>query len=227
MPGFYEEAEKEKRSFWTLGGIAALITAVTGIVTALYAIGILRGPAATPAAASPVGAAVQHSAVSATGPQPAASAAGAATPSWSPAAGDVSVSPEMQQLVNQFLSAAVLAETLAYTYSDPSYAEQVYAGDPLRSIREAIVDLNSQGLVQVPEFDSANSHLVDIRAIGDDKIEVDTCEIWAVSYYRLYDGAFVGADSPHLTPQTITIERFSSGWFITNVAFYNPPSFCS
>jgi hypothetical protein len=225
MPGFYEEAEKEKKSFWTPGGIAAMITAITGLVTMLFAVGILQGPAATPTPVS--GATLQHNAASATDPQPAALEAAATAPSWPPDTGDVSVSAETQQVVNEFLSAAVLAETFAYTYSDPSYAAQVYAGEPLRSIQEAIVDLNGQGLFQVPEFDSANSHLVDIRVVGDGRIEVDTCEIWTVSYYRLYDGAFVGADSPRLTPQTITIERFSSGWFITNVAFYNPPSFCS
>ena len=52
------------------------------------------------------------------------------------------------------------------------------------------------------------------------------CEVWSGVYYNRVDGTQIRKDDPVLTPQTITIERLSAEWFITAVAFYDPPSFC-
>lgn len=193
--------DEEKRSFWTPGGIATLVAAISGLITVLFTAGLLPNPPATPnATTSSVG--------------------------LSPTVTRADTSPDMQQFVGEFLQNAVIAEILAYTESDASYAELYMTGDALRSIRQAIAELNSQGLYQEPVFDFESFRLVAVRARGSDKIEADTCETWAADFYSLADGAWVGERLPALVPQTITIERSGSAWYITRVAFFNPPSFC-
>ena len=67
----------------------------------------------------------------------------------------------------------------------------------------------------------------DIRVISDTNLQVDTCEIWTTSIYRLSDGQLVESGEPTLLPQTITIQQLDGGWFITSVVFQTAPAFCS
>ena len=68
---------------------------------------------------------------------------------------------------------------------------------------------------------------VDIRVIDNTHLEVDTCEVWSDTTYRLSDNEPVDSTDPTLIPQTITIQEQSSNWFITSVQFYDAPAFCS
>jgi hypothetical protein len=63
--------------------------------------------------------------------------------------------------------------------------------------------------------------------VNNARIEVDTCEVWTTNTYRLSDSQLADSTGPDLLPQTITIEQLNGNWFITNVNFFNPPSFCS
>jgi hypothetical protein len=71
------------------------------------------------------------------------------------------------------------------------------------------------------------SHIHDIRVIDDNHLEVDACEIWTDTTYRLSDGQPVHSSDPTLIPQTITIQQQNSSWFISSVQFHDAPSFCS
>ncbi|HNO94008.1 MAG TPA: hypothetical protein PKJ84_07550, partial [Anaerolineales bacterium] len=62
--------------------------------------------------------------------------------------------------------------------------------------------------------------------INNAQLEVDTCEVWSLQYYRRSDGALVQSNEPKLLPQTITIQKIENGWFITAVQFFEAPAFC-
>ncbi len=211
--------KKKRKPLLILGVLATLITATAGLLSILSETGLLRTNLAQPQVVVVTGD------TSAPAPPPALPTARPATlpPPPTQAAG---VTAETEQFVNDFLSGAIAAEILARTYSDASYAALYFTGDPLQSIREAIADLYIQGLYAVPEFDVNQSYIADIRMVRENLLEVDTCEAWSESYYWLIDGSFAASEPPHLVPQTITIERFIEGWFITKIAFYNLPSFC-
>ena len=136
------------------------------------------------------------------------------------------VSAETARFVKDFLTGAVAAEILAYTYNDASYAAQFMAGNRMRDVETDIAYLKSQGVLRAIAIDTDRSYIANIRVIHDAQIEVDTCEVWSATYYHWLDGATVGADPPEMLPQTITIEHLSAGWFITRIAFHDPPSFC-
>lgn len=128
--------------------------------------------------------------------------------------------------VKQFLYEAVLAETAAYLYLDSSYVSY-YFTDPLFSFMESeIADLATNGVIIAKLFDENQSYTYDIRFIDDYTIEVDNCEVWSQEMYNLWDSILLGSDAPALYPQTITIEQFSDGWYITNVLFYETAAFC-
>ncbi|GJM41761.1 MAG: hypothetical protein DHS20C20_20430 [Ardenticatenaceae bacterium] len=134
--------------------------------------------------------------------------------------------PSEQDVAN-FLYEAVLAETAAYIYLDSSYVANYFTGAPLGFMQTEIVDLANQGVIIAKLYDEVQSFIYDIRFINDSMIEVDSCEIWSMELYSVWDSSFLGSEPPALFPQTITIEQFSNGWFITDVAFYETAVFCS
>ncbi|NUM47580.1 MAG: matrixin family metalloprotease [Anaerolineales bacterium] len=136
------------------------------------------------------------------------------------------ISPELSQEVGDFLTRAIQQQILAYRNSDASQAASILAGDLLAGLENSIAALSQQGLVQISEIDYYKSYIADIRLISNTHLEVDTCETWTTETYRRSDGALVSADGPTLLPQTITIERLQSGWFITTVVFLDAPAFC-
>jgi len=242
---------KNGKSFWTLGGLAGLITAIVAVLTFLAQAGVLPIDA-TPAPVvvvpinppAPTAQPVVSVPTTPVGPPPATQPVvlpTAAPPTAPPAVPTpvpaTSVPPslptqaagvtnEVEQFVSDFLSRAIAAEILTFTYSDAAYAAQFTAGERLLDMQESLATLISEGLYVVPQFDAEQSYIADIRIVHDYMLEVDTCEVWAKTFYRLSDGAVVQVESPTLIPQTITIEQFNLGWYITHIDFYDPPSFC-
>jgi len=137
------------------------------------------------------------------------------------------ISPELENEVSEFLSQAVELQIEAYRQGDASIASSIMAGETLEGLRADIDSLNAQGLVSISEIDYYESYINDIRVISETNIEVDTCEVWTTSIYRLSDSQLVESGEPTLLPQTITIQQLDGGWFITDVAFQNAPAFCS
>lgn len=137
---------------------------------------------------------------------------------------EASVSAEEWNAVESFLAQAVVAETLAYQNGDPAYAT-MFAGDALQALQGKILDLNSRGVLMDPHFDYSNSYLRDIR-IGQNLIEVDSCEYWSSDYYNRLTGEFVGSDPLALLAQTITIEFLNNNFYITGISFHTGQSFC-
>ncbi len=133
---------------------------------------------------------------------------------------------ELAQLVETILALAVIAEMESYNDGDDSAISKFMTREALRGVRDSLVSLANQDLVYVPKFDFEKSSTVDIRVLSNNKIEVDRCEYWSGSYYAEDDGRLIRADPTELVPQTITLENTRLGWFITDVAFSQPPSFC-
>jgi hypothetical protein len=224
---------KNGKHFWTLGGLAGLITAIVAALTFLVQTGVLpidATPAGLPAPTQIIVLAVSTLLPPAAPPPTAppvvptpvlATSIPPARPTQA-----VGITSEMEQFVTDFLARAIAAEILAFTYSDATYAAQFTTGQRLLDVQESLAALVSEGLYVVPQFDSGQSYIADIRIVHDNMLEVDTCEVWAKTFYHLVDGVVVYVEPPTLMPQTITIERFVEGWFITKIAFYNPPSFC-
>lgn len=137
------------------------------------------------------------------------------------------VSPELENDVSDFLTQAIELQIEAYQRGDASIASSIMAGDMLQNLTDEINSLNSQGLVSISEIDYYESYINDIRVINNARLEVDTCEVWTTSVYRLSDGQLTSSDGPTLLPQTITIQQSNAGWFITAVQFFDAPSFCN
>ena len=137
------------------------------------------------------------------------------------------ISPDLEAQVSEFLTRAIELETQSYRNGSADAAAAVMAGDALATLQANIESLNQQGLVSISEFDYYQSYIQDIRVNGSTSIQVDTCEVWTDTLYRSSDGQAVESSGPDLVPQTITIQQQGSGWFITNVEFYDPPAFCS
>jgi len=133
----------------------------------------------------------------------------------------------IDQQVSDFLTRAIELEIDSYRNGTVDPASQVMSGDALATLQANIDSLNQQGLISISEFDYYQSYINDIRMIDNTHLEVDTCEVWSDTTYRLSDNQPVDATDPTLIPQTITIQEQGSDWFITSVQFYNPPSFCS
>ena len=132
-----------------------------------------------------------------------------------------------EQAVVDFLYEAVLAETASYLYLDSSYVSWYFTGDMLTNMENEINDLLNNGVIVAKLYDDTRSYIYDINFIDDYMIQVDSCEYWSQEYYSLNDSSLLGNEGPDLYPQTITIEQFTDGWYITNVTFYEPPAFCN
>ncbi|MBL8061371.1 MAG: matrixin family metalloprotease [Anaerolineales bacterium] len=136
------------------------------------------------------------------------------------------VSPELASEVGDFLTKAIKLQIQAYRNGDASVAAPIMAGDVLKSLQGEIDSLNSQGLVEIADIDYYRSYIDDIRIVNNAEIEVDTCEVWAIQFYKRSDGSLVKSNDPRLLPQTITIQKINNGWFITTVQFFDAPAFC-
>ncbi|WP_420630119.1 hypothetical protein [Candidatus Leptofilum sp.] len=150
-----------------------------------------------------------------------------AVPTPQPIVNQPNTNRPSEQDVANFLYEAVVAETAAYLYLDGSYVSYYFTGVPLSVMQSEIIDLANQGVIVAKLYDETQSYIYDIRFVNDSYIEVDSCEIWSLEMYSVWDSSFLGGEPPALFPQTITIEQFSNGWFITNIAFYEVPAFCS
>ncbi len=137
------------------------------------------------------------------------------------------ISPELSKEVSDFLTQAIQLQIEAYRQGDANIAASIMAGDIFAALQTEIASLNQQGLVQISEIDSYKSYIDDIRLIDNASIEVDTCEVWSTNLYRRSDGALIQSIDPRLLPQTISIEKLNSGWFITKVDFFDAPAFCN
>ena len=133
----------------------------------------------------------------------------------------------LDQQVSDFLTRAIGLEIDSYRNRTADPAAQVMTGEALASLQDNIDSLNQQGLVSISEFDYYQSYIHDIRAIDNSHLEVDTCEVWTDTTYRLSDGQPVDSTDPTLIPQTISIQQQNASWFITSVQFYDAPAFCS
>ncbi len=138
-----------------------------------------------------------------------------------------SISPELSAEVSEFLTKAIELQIEAYRRGDSSIASSIMAGDIFTTLDQDITTLNGQGFAQISEIDYYNSYINDIRVINETNIEVDTCEVWSTNTYRRADGKLIQSTDPRLLPQTITIQKLSQGWFITQVNFFEAPSFCT
>jgi len=132
-----------------------------------------------------------------------------------------------EQDVADFLYEAVLAETAAYLYLDSSYVSWYFTGEPLAFMESEITDLLNAGTLVAKLYDENRSYINNIHFVDDYRIEVDSCETWSLEYYGLWDSSFLGSEGPNLYPQTIVIEQFTDGWYITDVLFYDGYAFCN
>ncbi|HET6597126.1 MAG TPA: M10 family metallopeptidase domain-containing protein [Anaerolineales bacterium] len=137
------------------------------------------------------------------------------------------VPEDLENQVSEFLTRAIELQIEAYRNGDASIAASIMRGPILDSLAEEINSLNQQGLVSISEINYYESYIDDIRVLNNTRIEVDTCEVWTTNTYRLSDSQLVDSEGPSLLPQTITIEQRDGSWFITNVEFFNAPSFCN
>ena len=138
-----------------------------------------------------------------------------------------SISPELSTEVSEFITKAIELQVEAYRRGDANIASSIMAGDIFATLDRDIASLNQQGFAQISEIDYYNSYINDIRVINENNIEVDTCEVWSTNIYRRADGALIQSTDPRLLPQTITIQKLSTGWFITQVNFFDAPAFCN
>jgi hypothetical protein len=136
------------------------------------------------------------------------------------------VSPQLNDDVNKFLTAAIQRQIQAYREGNPNIAASTMTGEIFTVLENEINSLNKQGLAQISDIDFYKSYINDIRVVSDSNIEVDTCEVWSTSIYQRSDGALIQSTDPRLLPQTITIQKFDQGWFITQVNFFDAPAFC-
>lgn len=132
-----------------------------------------------------------------------------------------------EQDVADFLYEAVLAETASYLYLDSSYVSWYFTGDMLNVMQAEIDELLNNGVIVAKLYDETQSYIYDINFVDDYRIEVDSCEIWSQEFYSLLDSSYLGSEGPNLYPQTIIIEQFADGWYITDVIFYDAPAFCN
>ncbi len=137
------------------------------------------------------------------------------------------ISPELSAEVSEFITKAIELQVEAYRRGDANIASSIMAGDIFATLDKDIASLNQQGFAQISEIDYYNSYINDIRVINENNIEVDTCEVWSTNIYRRADGALIQSTDPRLLPQTITIQKLSTGWFITQVNFFDAPAFCN
>lgn len=138
----------------------------------------------------------------------------------------VNVSPELSKEVSDFITQAIELQIEAYRQGDANIAASIMAGDMFAILESDVESLNQQNLVQISEIDYYESYINAIRVINDTNLEVDSCEIWSTNIYRRADGALIQNVDPRLVPQTITIQKLGQDWFITQINFFDAPSFC-
>ena len=136
------------------------------------------------------------------------------------------ISPELNKEVSDFITRAIQLQIEAYRKGNANIAASIMAGDIFAALENEIASLNQQGIVQISEIDFYQSYINDIRVVSSTKIEVDTCEVWSTTTYRRSDGALIQSTDPRLLPQTISIQKLEQNWFITEVNFFDAPSFC-
>ena len=137
------------------------------------------------------------------------------------------IPPELNKEISDFLTKAIQLQIEAYRQGNANIASSIMTGDIFNVMESEIANLNQQGFVQISEIDFYKSNIDDIRIISDTNIEVDTCEVWSTNIYQRSDGSLIQWTDPRLLPQTITIQKLNSGWFITDVNFFDAPAFCN
>lgn len=138
----------------------------------------------------------------------------------------VAVSPQLAEEVSQFLTEAIRLQIAAFREGNGELVASIMSGRVAQQLQEQINNLNEQGLVQISAIDYYQSYIAAIRVISNSQIEVDSCEVWQTTIYRRSDARPVQSDGPTLLPQTILLQRLDTGWFITDVHFFEAPAFC-
>ena len=136
------------------------------------------------------------------------------------------VSDELVQEISTFLGKAIKIEAEAFRTGDPTAASDIFAGDVLKTIQDQIATLNSQDMAQVSTFDYYKSYIQDVRIVSQYQIDVDTCETWTTTLYQRSTAQPLQPSETQLLPQTLTLQKLSTGWFVTAVSFHNAPAFC-
>jgi hypothetical protein len=136
------------------------------------------------------------------------------------------VTPQMHEAIANFLAYANQVEIYTRFTGDMTYAYDVFGDEWLNALQDDIAAIAEQGQVQLSYFDGPNSAIRNISIVDDVEIQVDTCEIWSATYYRLPDYSIVNYRPAELLPQTITLEYTNDSWLITYVEHYTAPHFC-
>lgn len=134
---------------------------------------------------------------------------------------------ETTEQVSRFLAEAIQAQVEAYRTGSASPLSNIFAQDLLAQEAARINQLNDEGLRQISQFDYYKSYIKEVRVLSQRQIEVDTCEVWTNSVYKVADGTLSSQTPQKLTPQTLTLRQLDIGWFITAVSFYEAPAFCN
>jgi hypothetical protein len=125
-----------------------------------------------------------------------------------------------------FLARAIEGEILSLLNLDSAYSTPYYRAEPLASVEASVKNLTSLGQYATAGFDWDYWVLPDVRVISGTRIEVDSCEKWTTSYYESGTDTFLGSEPTDRVPQTITMERLTSGWYVTEIEFFTWPHFC-
>jgi hypothetical protein len=131
------------------------------------------------------------------------------------------VTAEQRRLIMTFVINADDAEINALRNDNPRLAAQYYSGQPYQTLAESITENLTRNTFQVSQLDTSQSY---IKSIHYDQnratISVDAIEAWSSSLYDLQTGIRTYTTPTHLVPQTLTIEKTTDGWFITDVQYH-------
>jgi hypothetical protein len=142
----------------------------------------------------------------------------------------VEEAPE-SQLANEdelgrFLTTVIEAEISAFAMRSSQPLAGLVTVELQATIQSQIDDLNRQGLVQISTIDFANSYIVDVSKLSDNRYDVSTCEIWTTRWVRRADGSLVYFSGPELVPQRLTVAHIQDAWQVVDVEFYESAGFC-
>jgi hypothetical protein len=134
-------------------------------------------------------------------------------------------SPELRQWAISLIEQGIYGEIDAHRYLNSAYLRYT-TGSARQYIESQLATLSQQGLFSVLEYDAANSFYPNLRVINDAMIEVDACPIYTSYFYSQYDGSYQGSSGTLMFPQTVLLEGFSDGWYITSFTFIQNAVFC-
>jgi hypothetical protein len=190
-----------------LAAFAGVLTALTGLLALLNSIGYF-GPSASPPSYSPVVAAPAD-----TQPRPIQTPHTEVEP--------IVLLPEpTEDLVDRYrpsLKAAILlgdnAEIQAQRTLDPGSLYTIFTGEALKAELASIQNLTREGVYLVAELEDQDFQSFKVSADGR-RAEVQLVETWSVIAYAVANQACGARFPSHQAPQTVFLERGTSGWLI-------------